>query len=537
MFCKNCGSTLQEGAKFCSSCGTMVEEQPVYEAAMTVAPEPVPPVPVRPRKSGKKLGIVIAALAAVLAVVLVAVSVLGGAGTTVARAFAKSLGAYSAVLDRMQLPDMAAISESGRYNQKMRMWLEDGAEELNGLGIRAELSWDQSGTEAALIAAPYYEGTDLLTFQMQLKDNLLYLGSPELMAGDYLMLDTLTVGQDLAAMGVYDLEGVSFNAFRLAEALQKNGKLTGEQKKELEEAGAAFAKSLRVEENGKDDVKVNGRRLSCRMYELVIPQMAMEDYLDILEDVFRDMDLDKSLESLEDAGLDIGTEVDGSSVPDALEQLQSMVRELGDLEAELAVHKGYIVAVESEFDLYDTEYDLRIHLGGGENYADDFYFELKDEAENGITVSSEGDHTMSGGVYTDETVIMELYNGRKHELFASEISWEPRAKEDNFAVALRAEGEQIRLKGTLICTGDSLEFTVPGLDVEGVVFGIGYSLEKYKAPAITPENVHVFAEMEEADMMELAGQIVANAENWAAGIQENYSDMIAYLADVMYYMF
>ena len=41
MFCKNCGSAMEDGAKFCASCGTAQEAQPIPEVAVTPAETPV----------------------------------------------------------------------------------------------------------------------------------------------------------------------------------------------------------------------------------------------------------------------------------------------------------------------------------------------------------------------------------------------------------------------------------------------------------------------------------------------------------------
>lgn len=555
MFCKKCGSALQDNAKFCGACGTMVEadpiqerpvqEQPVQETAAPVSvqrePEAVKPVQPKAKKISKKTGIIIAAAAAALVVILVIASLFGGAGTTVAKAFTKSLEAYTAVADQMKLPDMAAIAQSGKHNQEMRMWIEDGAEELDGFGVRVEMAYNQSGREAALIAAPFYEGTDLLTAQMKMDGTKIYVGSPELMETSYLMFDTATIGEDLAAMGAPGMEDLSIDLFALIEEMQQSSQLTKEQQKTLEKAAAALAKAIQVEKTGKEDVKVNGKKLSCKVYELVIPQEAMEDYLDALEDVIKEMDLDKSLDALEDTGLmemaDIEVSVNEDNLRDAVDEMKELVDELGDFVAEIAIHKGYIVAVNSEFELGDTEYSLNVQLGGGENYVDNLYFEMKDEDEYGFIFASEGNHAMTKGVFTDETVFTELYKGKENDILSSEISWEPKAKENNFELVLEAEGDKLGLEGNLTCTKDSLSITVPELEVDGITFGLGYALDSYKAPSIKIGTTLVFAEMDEDDLAELGEQIVENAEEWAGQIEENYSGLIEYLAEMLYYMY
>ena len=225
MFCKKCGSTLRENAKFCGSCGAVVEvadnkgndfsytapvDQPPYTAPVEQTPYTAPvqndgghTVPVKknrpsfskdaPKVSldgitsklpGKGL-LPIIAVAAV--VVLVLVLVLGGAFSgpagKVTKAFAKSVGAFSDVADEMKLPDLAAIGESGKFNQELKAEFTDG--DLEGLGVHATFSYNQSGKEAAFVAAPYFEGTDLITGQIKLEGSKIYVGCPELLEKTY----------------------------------------------------------------------------------------------------------------------------------------------------------------------------------------------------------------------------------------------------------------------------------------------------------------------------------------------------------------
>ena len=185
MFCIKCGNALSDNARFCSSCGALVEiqpdesspvnpEAPVREepaAAVYQAPKYVPPVqnaPQKKRPSKKLLAVGAAVLAVVLALVLVVAGVFSGDAAVVVKAITKSVAAYTDVAEKLNLPDVQAISQSGKYNQEVKLWLEDGAEEMNGLGLRATMSYNQSGKEAAIVAAPFFESTDLITAQLKL---------------------------------------------------------------------------------------------------------------------------------------------------------------------------------------------------------------------------------------------------------------------------------------------------------------------------------------------------------------------------------
>lgn len=57
MYCKNCGSGIEEGAKFCSQCGTLVESMPQPDAAPAAFDEPAPVqnIPVREQSTADEM--------------------------------------------------------------------------------------------------------------------------------------------------------------------------------------------------------------------------------------------------------------------------------------------------------------------------------------------------------------------------------------------------------------------------------------------------------------------------------------------------
>lgn len=611
MFCKKCGSTLRENAKFCGSCGAMVEvtdnrggnvshnapvqgrtpsyTTPVQRPQSYTAPvqqnrpapaqqnrpanaapvqqnRPAKTVPVQqnagktspikkvtgvitgaagkikasgivnkiPKKSLPIIGG--AAAVVILVLVLLLTGVFTGDKGTVAKAFGKSLNAYASVAEDMKLPDLPAIIEKGKFNQELKLWFEDGADELDGLGFRFAMSYNQSGEEAAIIAAPFFEGTDLITGQMKFKGSKIYVGCPELMEKTYLMIDTKTIGQDLADKDEYGMEDLSFNTFKLIEQLQKASGLTKDQQKALEKAGAAFVKAIEVDKDGKGNIKVNGKKLSCTVYNVVIPQEAVEDYLDVLEDVLSDMDSEAVIDILEEAGfpademdLDYGTD----DLLYTLEEMSELMDELGDIEAEVGIHNGYIVSVECELEAYGNAITVNLKLGGGDNYVDDITLEMLDEDETGYIITSTGNHAMKKGVFTDETVFINVWRGDENEFMVSELNWEPKGKTDNFEWTLENHGDEFTFEGTLLTSKDSLSITLDEVEIDGVTMGIGYTLGSYKAHSIKVGTTLDFAKMDEDDMADLAEMIEENAGEWVEMMEDDYEDVLDYL----YYMF
>jgi hypothetical protein len=545
MICKNCGSPLQDNAKFCGSCGAMVEvAQPQPTPVSYVAPvQPkadgafVKKAPTTPMKLPKIVLPIIAGAAVVILILVLLVSgVFSGSKATVGKAFTAAISEYADVAAEMNLSDVAAISKSCKNNQELKLWIEDGGDELDGLGIRLNFSYNQSGKEGAIIATPYYESADLLTAQVKFDDSKIYVGSPELLKKDFVMIDTMTIGQDLANKNAPGMEDVSFNMFEMIEQMQKAGEITKDQQKALAKAGAAFAKAIEVKKDGKNDIKVNGNKLKCTIYNVVIPQDAMEAFLDALETIFDDMNPNAMLDILEEAGFPVddmdmeAAEIDTAEVFDVM---SDVVDELGDIEAELGIHKGYVVSIKSELEIEGIAYTMNIQLGGGKNYVDDIYIEMLDEDEYGFIITSTGNHAMKKGVFTDETVVSKVYYGDEREMISWEMNWEPKGKDGNFEWTLENYGDEFTFEGTLHTTKDSLSITLDELEIDGMTVGLSYTLGDYKAPSIKVGTTLAFADMDEGDMEDLAELIEENGEAWVEMMEDDYEDVLDYL----YYMF
>lgn len=585
MFCKKCGSTLRDNAKFCGSCGAVVEvadnkgndfsytapvDQTPYTAPVEQTPYTAPvqndgghTVPVKknrpsfpkgapkvsldgltsklPKQLPGKGMLPIIAVAAVVVLVLVLVfgGVFSGPAGKVTKAFAKSVGAFSDVADEMKLPDLAAIIDSGKFNQELKAEFTDG--DLEGMGIHATFSYNQSGKEAAFVAAPYFEGTDLITGQIKLEGSKIYVGCPELLEKTYIMVDTKTIGADLANLDLDGAEDLSFNIFDLIDQVKKASALTKEQEKALEKASSALVKAIEVEKDGKKDIKVNGKKISCALYTVVIPQDAMEDYLDTVEDVVKDMDTEATLDILEDAGFpvkDMGISMDNDAMLDVIDQMMDLVDELGDVELTVGINGGYVVYMVWEGDLYGTEYEIILQVGGNDEYVNDISLEiLEDGGDYGYIITSTGNHAMKKGEFTDETVIAEIWNGNEEEMFTSELTWKPSGKSDNFEWVLESYGDEIEVEGTLLCSKDSLTITLPALDFDGEEISLTYSLGSYKAPSIKVSKPMKFSEMDESDIEDLGEMITENGEAWAEMIEDDYPEFVEMIDMLSWYLY
>ena len=593
MFCKKCGSALRENAKFCGSCGAVVE---VAESSYTAPVENATPytapvqqnagntVPVKKAgkaadfgknaakvagsaakvagnaakaagnaaskvslgnlgsklpKNKKLLPIIGGAVAVVLVVVLLVSLLLGGPAATVTKAFAKSVGAFTSVADDMKLPDLAAIAESKKFNQEVRVEFTDG--DLEGMGIRATFAFNQSGKEAAVVVAPYFEGTDLITGQIKLEGSKIYAGCPELMDKTYIMVDTKTLGADLADKDLDGMEDLSFNIFELIDQLESATALTKDQQKAIEKANAALVKAIEVEKDKKKDIKINGKKIGVTLYDVVIPQDAMEDYLDVLEDVVKDMDPEVAIEILEDNGFpvdEMGLSMNNDMWLESIDYLKDLVDEIGDLELSVGINDGYVVYLQWAPEVDGEEFEINIMIGGGDNYVDDFSLEyLYGDGNYGGTITASGNHAMKKGEFTDETVVVEVWKGDEEETLVSEMTWKPSGKSDNFEWILEVDGDKLEIEGTLKCSKDSLTITLPEMNVMGEDLSLTYTLGAFKAPSVKVGTTMKFADMDEDDLMDLAEMIEENRSEWYEMMEDEYPEIVEIMEELSYYLY
>lgn len=121
MFCKNCGKEIRDGAIFCPACGKRtadVGSSPVQPTGNVTGNPPTPHVsptlvePVAPskKKSNRKkiIGIGVAAVAAILAIVLAAVLIFGSSPKSVAKKFTDALAEFDGKAMVKLVPDEVA---------------------------------------------------------------------------------------------------------------------------------------------------------------------------------------------------------------------------------------------------------------------------------------------------------------------------------------------------------------------------------------------------------------------------------------------
>jgi len=451
MVCKNCGNELRDDARFCPHCGASAMPAPGGQPPQE-ADAPQAPAWEGPEGNGgkKKAGLMIGIAVAAVAVVALLVFVLGGLFSNskkqVEAAFVKSAAAYKAAEEKLGLPDTAQWQKDQTVSQRMSLELKIinsalvvmDLSALSGLGLGMRADYDGKGRTMGMELSAWWGEDELLAFQMAAEDDELYFNSPQLTGQTHYGVNTETMGADLAARGVTDMKDVSFNLFDLVDmALERFDQEKLE--RDFKQANKALWEQAKVKKTGAKTLSVNGTETKTAAYQVIIPQEALEQYVDSLEtvlsainyyDLYEEMfqaigmprdEIEDFLNELED--LDVYSELADS--------LRDAIDELGDVELEVCLSGGYISAVQYEGQVDGSSFSVGICLGGNEEYVDDISIDIASE-DLSVEIKSTGDHGLKRGAYTDETTV-RVRDGRSTLARAtSELALDPGKDSDNF---------------------------------------------------------------------------------------------------------
>ena len=570
MFCGKCGKKVEDGTRFCPYCGaslsvgqgdnaapaqdvilnalgTRTETAPAAgtaapEAGRSVTPPPVEKPAVKSGNNRRNLGILAGVGgAAVLLIVLAAVlfsGMLSGPKGTLSKAVAKSVNAYQAASDAVGMPDVQKMYENKKLRADMSLQFRSFGDELTyytpelamleGFGFNASSGLDLPGRKMDFSATAAYGSAELLTFWFQADDDVLSIGCPELLGDKSYGLNTTTLGRDLDQLGAdleEGMENMSFNLFDIMETFSRPV--------EVDEAAAkALTDAIEVEKAGKSAIDVNGHSMECMGYHVVIPEEAMLDYLKAAADAYdarkmeEDMlDLLRAMGMPESELADIRSEMSDSV--NSTETLEEAVRAIGDVEMEVYVNDGYVVAATWEKEIEGSRLELTANFGGGKNYADDLSLELRtDEAR--LRYESTGNHGTEGGEYTDSSTFL-IQAGGSYTI-KSELEYHPKKASDNFEWTVRSDDFSMTMEGQLTTAKDSMFVDLDKLSVnvmgsEMLRMSASYGIKPYDAPAYSSSSPAMLSSMSEADLENLAYDVTANAQNWLMGLVSNVPEL------------
>ena len=561
MFCGNCGKKIEDGVKFCPYCGTSAAPGQGANAAPgqdvilnaldagtaapaaggSAAPLPAQGPVMETGNNRRSLGLLAglggaAALLIVLAAVLLG-GILGGPKGTLGKAAAKSVDAWQAASDAIGMPDLKKLRESNKVRADLSVQFKSFGGDLvydtpelamlEGFGFSASAGFDLPGRKMDVSAAANYGSAQLLTLWVQADDDVLSVGCPELLDNKSYGLSTATLGRDLNRLGAAldeGMENMSFNLFDIMETFSKPVEVDKAARK-------ALADAIEVEKAGKSSVDVNDHTVDCTGYHVIIPQNAMRDYLEALEDACRYRGLeDAVLDLLEAMGMPDsersyvrGGIVDSLNNEEMFDALEQAINAIGDVELDVYVNGGYVMAVVWEDTIEGSQMELTASFGGGTNYADDVSLDLwVDDVR--LRYASTGNHGTADGAYTDSSSFRMQRRAMDYSYTVkSEMEYQPGKASDNFSWTVKGDGFSVAMKGQLTTAKDSLFMDLDTLSVSAMGselarLGVSYSVKPYKAPDYAAKSLTMLSSMDEGDFEELAYDVAANAQSWAMGL-------------------
>ena len=501
--------------------------------------------PAQRKKSSKILFGIGGGLLAVAVLILVAVNVIGGDSLKVLKAIEKSGKAYATAIEKMELPDLSKLTEKKAFTQNASLWIEDAPlmmSSLDGLGVRviADTNLPERTMGASIV--PYYGSVEMLHANANVVDNAVYLSMPELLGSTSYMIDTATLGESITRLddsGMFT--DLSFNLFDLIEQIGNIEYLDEEVKKQLAKTITEQFKTITVEKTGKENIEVNDHMVKSTAYHVVIPETTLENLLQAAEDVYDDADIiDKYIDIIKSIGLpeELAYELDmaDQGSEEIFDWIDSVLDVLGDIELDMYLSDGYVVAVEYEEEIGTTgnELEISLQLGGGKNYVDDLSLEYG-EGLYGFAYKSSGNHGGKDGIFTDETTVDVFDGGAEERMLDTEFSYEPKVAEDNFEFQAKIDTVTVKIAGNLSSEEKGMMFRCDevsfydGIGVQYVSLGLEYQIGEYMGDLIsevdTEDSVELL-EMSESELQAAALGILGNAYAWSVEMESLVPDLI-----------
>lgn len=538
MFCKNCGKELSDNAKFCNACGTetMPAAAPVLEQPLQTATEVA-----APRKAVPPVAIIIGAVAAVavLVLTLLLTGVFDSDSTRVFKALEKSGKAFEHAAEALDLPDLKYIQADKAYSVDFGFQINEvyGAEEISDLGLTGSADFSLSDKKMGMTLTPSYGSVELLNMQMKLDNNMLYLNIPEITGETGYSMNTETVFQDVSRFTEVpeELADVRINVMELMRIMDEKMMYTKEDQKKVDEAIVALLKSIEAEKTDSGEITVNGNDMKCDKYHVVVPEHSLRDYFSVLANIMAEKNVAQAMreayiamniptEEMDFSDLEMGTD-------EIMDELDDMLNELGDIELEVYLKGGYVMAVIFETDMDGEEVEFVLNIGGGENYVDDLSLTVSDDYTT-IVMESSGNHAAKGGAFTDETVMYVKEDGEKYVVLDSSLSFDTRSKAENFEWTLDMDESAdmaLDICGSVTFTGSSMTVDLTDICIseygqELVDLSVYYQVDPYSDNIQLPGTVELL-KLSENEILEEIEALSARVETWAMGLLDKIPEL------------
>ena len=448
MFCTNCGQKVPDSARFCTNCGAPLASDPGaspfdLSGDNSYGQDYVQP---KPPKSALRLLLTIAGGAVLLFLCIFGISRLFMTPkNTVGLAAKKTVKAYTDAAKSLSNFDAQKLLGSKAFSQEITIQgindLAGGEYSFDGFRLRSDVNLPKR--YIGLTGSVLDRRSAMFTVRAAIDDNLAAANVPELLDDDFWAVNTQTLGADLSSsvfgLQASDYADVSFNFFDLLDEAAPSEEFG-------DASGKALWEAVTAEKLGKQELRIDGESYSCASYRVLIPQSALEAYVN---DYFAYLDSasgDNLQSILADCGFPVeptssyarddsdGYAVSAAASPlnSARESILNALDTLGDIELTTYVSGGYLCGVDwsPSDDAYSRNMLLSIRTGG-KNHTD--YFSLSFENYGSeLFLESSGNHSAKGGAFTDSTY-MEA-DGTL--VFEWECSYAPKRSGNNFSASL-----------------------------------------------------------------------------------------------------
>lgn len=549
MVCKNCGNEIRDGVKFCPHCGAVEGEaspRPVYTG-------PEAPVP----KKGKGKLLLIGGAAAVLAVAallaILASGLFSNPKDQLAKAIQRSVAAYEAAGDSMGMPDLDRLVETRSVSQRFVLRLNSvnstlagfDTSALSGLGLRMSTDLDGRDRKLGLALGAFWGEEDILSLRVLADDDKMYFSSPELTEGVSYGVNTETLGADMKALtGDSSIQNVSFNIFDLVDIAAPEGRAQALEAR-MKEASLDLWEAVQVEKAGRETVILHGNETKTEVYQVVIPQEALEDYgeawLEICSsasyaELYEEMlqstglpqeEIDDVMEEIEE--LDPCSDLSGF--------LAELLEELGEVRLTVCVGEGCLSAIKYEDRLFEDGINVKaeLYLGGGGSYVDDLRLELDVDGQK-VILDSTGDRGGKSGVFTSRTTLKGPF-----PTITSDCSYDPRSAAGNLQWELSMDGMgSLVMAGQLTAGTDSLDLALEDISVrmmglEICSLGLDYSIGPCQGVELPGVPAALIGDMDGFELLALMVTVESSTQSWLNSTQQMFAQRLpAQLYDTIF---
>lgn len=542
----------------CAQAGQSAQSSGSQQPRNTYSPGSAPYAPPQPKptgrgahlkpaakKPGKKpgKGLIIGGGigAAVLVIALVVALVIFGTPTVrVGTAFRNTIKEFSKVADVWNADEAAefagkeavSISADMKINSVSEDVLYYYSDAVSGLGFQVDMDVNLEEREMGMMASVYLGSADLLTAMISAEDEMIYLGAPDFL-NDFYGVNTETLMRDLDDMGASlgEAADISFNIFDLMEIVKDYSGDAEENRQALMEASTDLAKELVIEKNGKTTLKVNGESLKCRSFLVTIPQEALEEWFEAVEDI-GSVDavgmMEKLLSSMnlpEDIVEELVYDFEYSYSQPDYSGVYELLDILGDIELQVYVRSNKVAGIVYKEKIQGTKVELGLYLGGGDRYVDNISLEIKVDGEK-VTIESEGDHTAKEGKFTDEITI-------KADDLKVTIETEYNPKNGALSVSMGNEYPLLELEGTYAVTGEGClleldELVIASGGREMMSLALSCEITDYEK-RVKLSDARLITGLTEEDIMSLAEELEGNVLEWALGLTLSHPELMELL--------